>query len=330
MSEDLLNEISALNSIYTTETLIPSSSSATASSSTTSSISSESQEYILTLPSHSISLSVFFPSTYPATSPPNIQAIHSVGSEVPKGAGHHALNLARSIVAEIWREGEVCLFDLVEELESKLKLEEDDGGDGIGAVVLVEGEGEERGDISMTSSKAGTRPQTREHGKASGHDTPSDGRTPSSTTNPPPPPPTWSSTTPLTIQKSIFQAHTTRLTSPSHVEPYITALLSANKSLQKATHNISAYRIRATTSTSTFHTMEKENQGRKEIIYQDSSSDGETAAGGRLLHLLQVTDAWDVLVVVSRWYGGVKLGPERFRIIGRVAREGLVAGGFVK
>jgi hypothetical protein len=57
-------------------------------------------------------------------------------------------------------------------------------------------------------------------------------------------------------------------------------------------------------------------------------------------------DVWDVLVVVSRWYGGVKLGPDRFalhsaagsgwswadccrfRLINAAAREALVMGGF--
>jgi len=41
-------------------------------------------------------------------------------------------------------------------------------------------------------------------------------------------------------------------------------------------------------------------------------------------------DVWNVVVVVSRWYGGVKLGPDRFRLINMVARECLVMGGFVK
>jgi putative IMPACT (imprinted ancient) family translation regulator len=36
------------------------------------------------------------------------------------------------------------------------------------------------------------------------------------------------------------------------------------------------------------------------------------------------------LVVVTRWYGGVKLGPDRFRVINNVAREALVSGGYVK
>ena len=77
-----------------------------------------------------------------------------------------------------------------------------------------------------------------------------------------------------------------------------------------------------------------------------------------MAHLLQVMGVWDVLVVVSRWYGGVKLGPDRFaplclfrplpcvvgggntatradfmrrfRLINAAAREALVMGGFVK
>lgn len=69
-------------------------------------------------------------------------------------------------------------------------------------------------------------------------------------------------------------------------------------------------------------------ESRSEITYQDCDDDGETAAGGRLLHLLQVMNVWDVLVVVSRWYGGIKLGPDRFSIINKVAREAIVKGGW--
>jgi putative IMPACT (imprinted ancient) family translation regulator len=38
---------------------------------------------------------------------------------------------------------------------------------------------------------------------------------------------------------------------------------------------------------------------------------------------------WDVVVVVSRWYGGHKLGPRRFALINSAARDALVQGGFV-
>jgi putative IMPACT (imprinted ancient) family translation regulator len=48
------------------------------------------------------------------------------------------------------------------------------------------------------------------------------------------------------------------------------------------------------------------------VVIQDNDDDGETAAGSRLAHLLQVMEVRDVCVVVSRWYGGIKLGPDRF------------------
>ena len=64
-------------------------------------------------------------------------------------------------------------------------------------------------------------------------------------------------------------------------------------------------------------------------MLQDCDDDGESAAGGRLLQLLQNTSVENVLVVVSRWYGGVKLGPARFTHINNAARDLLVKNGFV-
>lgn len=46
-----------------------------------------------------------------------------------------------------------------------------------------------------------------------------------------------------------------------------------------------------------------------------------------MLHLMQVMGATEVLVVVSRWYGGVQLGADRFRMINACAREALGKGG---
>ena len=72
-------------------------------------------------------------------------------------------------------------------------------------------------------------------------------------------------------------------------------LKASDKKVAKATHNMIAYRIRKPGG----------------IVVQDNDDDGEDAAGRRLAHLLQVMDCWDCLVVVSRWYGGIKLGPDR-------------------
>ena len=125
----------------------------------------------------------------------------------------------------------------------------------------------------------------------------------------------WTLSTPITELKSTFTAHVTPLTDPSLAHTYISALLASDRRIRQATHNISAWRVRGATADSSF---------------QDFDDDGETAAGGRLLHLLQAVDAWDVLVVVSRWYGGLKLGPKRFALINTAARDGLVKGGFVR
>ena len=64
-------------------------------------------------------------------------------------------------------------------------------------------------------------------------------------------------------------------------------------------------------------------------LLQDYDDDGEAAAGSRLLHLLQVTGARNVAVVVSRWYGGILLGPARFTYINNAARELLDSCGYI-
>ena len=40
-------------------------------------------------------------------------------------------------------------------------------------------------------------------------------------------------------------------------------------------------------------------------------------------------DLENVLVVVTRWYGGVLLGPDRFKHINRAARDALTRAGLV-
>jgi len=61
----------------------------------------------------------------------------------------------------------------------------------------------------------------------------------------------------------------------------------------------------------------------------DNDDDGESAAGGRLAHLLQILDVNNVLVVVTRIFGGIHLGPDRFKHINQAARNALEVGGFL-
>ncbi|KAL3135682.1 hypothetical protein ABBQ38_006154 [Trebouxia sp. C0009 RCD-2024] len=109
---------------------------------------------------------------------------------------------------------------------------------------------------------------------------------------------------PFTEHKSTFQAHLAPATSAEDVEKCMNTLLQHNK-IRNATHNILAYRIYVES---------------RDAWLQDYDDDGEDAAGGRLLHLLQILDVKNTVVVVSRWYGGVKLGPARFTHINNAAR----------
>lgn len=60
------------------------------------------------------------------------------------------------------------------------------------------------------------------------------------------------------------------------------------------------------------------------------SDGGESGSGDRLARLLELADCHNTVIVVSRWYGGVKLGSDRWRLISRVANQALDRGGFKK
>lgn len=66
-----------------------------------------------------------------------------------------------------------------------------------------------------------------------------------------------------------------------------------------------------------------------DVVHADNDDNGETAAGGRLAHLLRILGVDDVLVVVTRYFGGIHLGPDRFKHINQAARNALEKGGFL-
>ncbi|KZT21454.1 ribosomal protein S5 domain 2-like protein [Neolentinus lepideus HHB14362 ss-1] len=49
--------------------------------------------------------------------------------------------------------------------------------------------------------------------------------------------------------------------------------------------------------------------------------DGERYGGNKILKVMQTEGVIDVIVIVSRWYGGIMLGPARFEHIETCARE---------
>ena len=115
------------------------------------------------------------------------------------------------------------------------------------------------------------------------------------------------SSQPTEYKKSTFIAHAAIVKSIQELELVRNALRS-NSIYMKSTHNIAAYRIAISNGN----------------FIQDGDDDGEKAAGSRLLNLLQLTNVYNVYIVVSRKFGGIELGPVRFKLINNTARQLLV------
>ncbi|XP_042885020.1 protein IMPACT-B-like [Penaeus japonicus] len=118
----------------------------------------------------------------------------------------------------------------------------------------------------------------------------------------------------ISDRKSHFQPHLAAVKSTAEVQSVLRKLYQ-NKKVANATHNMYAYRFIPDGSSN---------------LHQDCEDDGEDHAGGRMLHLLQIVDAQNVLVVVSRWYGGIHLGPDRFKHINNASRQILESCGYIK
>ncbi|BHF66141.1 hypothetical protein SprV_0200915500 [Sparganum proliferum] len=113
---------------------------------------------------------------------------------------------------------------------------------------------------------------------------------------------------PITDRKSVFQAHCCHVNSLQEVSLFIRKMLEDSK-VASATHNITAWYLRAKLRDSS-NTLS---------LVADFDDDGETHAGARLLHLLTMAADEGVAVMVSRWFGGIKLGPDRFKHINNAA-----------
>ena len=104
MTEDLENEVEAINSIYGDRTLIP---------------TDEEDIYILLLPGKDASLRLQFPIDYPAT-PPAVLGTQSSGEHTKKGEAAHVVDIFRDVLGKLYQPGDVCLFNVIEEINSSL------------------------------------------------------------------------------------------------------------------------------------------------------------------------------------------------------------------
>jgi putative IMPACT (imprinted ancient) family translation regulator len=79
-------------------------------------------------------------------------------------------------------------------------------------------------------------------------------------------------------------------------------LLLKDKKFRQADHNIVAYRIKSGDG----RILEYKNDG-----YNSPSK--ETGAGVMMLEIMRQRQGENICVVVTRWYGGVHLGADRFK-----------------
>jgi len=118
---------------------------------------------------------------------------------------------------------------------------------------------------------------------------------------------------PIIDRKSAFVGRACRISDPAQV-PAILSFLAADRRVAKAAHPvINAWRCQV-----------------GNVLHQDNDDGGESAAGGRLAHLLQILDVKNVLVIVTRYFGGTLLGADRFKNINQAARDALELGGFIQ
>ena len=238
-----------------------------------------------------ISVRIDFAEDYPDT-PPTVPGTQSVSSSLAKGDGNYFVELVRDVLAEIYTPGAPCIFDLIEEVGTRVQQL----GKAADAGSTAPQNAEEYGVQTTSSSQLYPISDVQQTLQELGEEPP------------------WTLSDVVTEKKSVFIARAAAVTSVEQARQYLSHLLANDKKVAKATHNITAWRI----------------HGENGVQYQDCDDDGETAAGSRLLHLLELMNVWGAIVVVTRWYGGVQLGPDRFRIINQTARDALVKAGFAQ
>ena len=116
----------------------------------------------------------------------------------------------------------------------------------------------------------------------------------------------WNESSVITDRKSKFQAGSIAITNSLQIPDILEQLVSNDKHIAKASHpHIIAWRT-------------------SNPIAQGFKDNGEKGAGYRLLEqVLERHNVVDMLVIVTRWYGGNPIGSLRFRHINNSALESL-------
>jgi putative IMPACT (imprinted ancient) family translation regulator len=104
---------------------------------------------------------------------------------------------------------------------------------------------------------------------------------------------------------STVMGHAVTISSQQDIKPVL-AKLYRDRQIAAADHNMYAYRT-----------------GRTKNLKEGYFDDKEHGAGSALLKMLQTEKQTNVLVVVTRWFGGKHIGPKRFDLFKQCAKEAL-------
>ena len=110
----------------------------------------------------------------------------------------------------------------------------------------------------------------------------------------------WTASQRLVSKGSVFVAHVASISSPASRAELITTLMAEKPHLETATHN--AWAIRT-------------SFGNSPLKQEASFDDGESGCGSFMLKHMRDLDISNTLVILTRWYGGVMLGPDRWRLM---------------
>ncbi|ODA82227.1 hypothetical protein RJ55_00734 [Drechmeria coniospora] len=110
----------------------------------------------------------------------------------------------------------------------------------------------------------------------------------------------WTASRKVTSKASTFMAHAASLSSPNQRAGLMKELFTTKPELETATHN--AWAVRA-------------SYGGSPLVQEASFDDGESGCGKFMLETMRGSEVKNTVVVLTRWYGGVMLGPDRWRLM---------------
>lgn len=114
----------------------------------------------------------------------------------------------------------------------------------------------------------------------------------------------------ITDRGSKYSVSGGKIQNKEDIKKFLTQL-KKNKKYAQATHNTYAV------------ILDQDNS-----IWETKSDDGETGAGAVILRIMQKSQITNTIIVVTRWYGWVKLMGDRFKHVGDATRYFIKEGAF--